>query len=117
MGASFAVLGLIQALNKSCFMAIAIINNLLFSIFFQAISGTLRFYLNIYTSDPNLFVIDFEILIRYVIVTNYYPFFKITTYSTMLIICYSWISMSIYHKFHPNTCIGITYSYSKSYEE
>lgn len=116
---------IIQKYNKTYYEAIAIANNLLFSLFFQILAGLLRSFLFI-TSDPLLFITSLEIIVRYLIVSSKYPSFKITMGSTILILFYNWSSMIIYHKKVPFPIISynaiqtlvfiLLASYSKMYE-
>ena len=116
----------IQKYNKKHYELLAIFNNVLFTICFQIISGVFRSYL-FYTSDPLLFVTSFEILVRYIIITYFYTSFRITAYSSTIIILYSWISMILYHHTIPsplifyNSIITLVFCmlslYSKTYEQ
>ena len=115
----------IQKYNKQLYETFAITNNILFSIFFQMVSGILRSYL-FKTSDPLIFVTSFEIIVRYIILNYYYPSFRIMAYSSIIILSYSWLSMVFYHTTVPspiifyNTIITLVFAmltlYSKTYE-
>jgi len=115
----------IQLFNKVLYEPIAIMNKILFSIFFQMVAGILRSYLFI-TSDPLIIVTSVEIIARYLIQTHKYTSYRIMSYSSVIILIYSWTSMILYHTTIPspiiyyNTIITLVFGmltiYSKAVE-
>ena len=97
---SLFMLTYIRKHNQTDFQNIAIINNLLFSMWFILLSSFLRSYL-FSTSDPIVLVISLEVIFRYFILTEHYPSYYIMKRSAQLISFFLIISVIIVHEFIP----------------